>query len=83
MFFYEATIMVFAACLLGILVGTTVGYTMVLQEQLFMPISLTIWFPWLATFEILVLSITCAFFATFGPASQIVKRPIASIFRIM
>ena len=83
LFFYEASIMVISACLLGILVGTTVGYTMVLQEQLFMPVTLVIWFPWLATFEILGLSIICAFFATFGPASQIVKKPIASIFRIM
>ena len=32
LFFYEASIMVISACLLGILVGTTVGYTMVLQE---------------------------------------------------
>ena len=30
LFFYEATILVFSACLLGVLVGTTVGYTMVL-----------------------------------------------------
>ena len=36
LFFYEATILVFSACLLGVLVGTTVGYTMVLQENLFM-----------------------------------------------
>ena len=40
LFFYEAAIMVMAACLLGVLVGTIVGYTMVLQEQLFMPIAL-------------------------------------------
>ena len=30
LFFYEVAIMVFAACLLGIIVGTTVGYTMAL-----------------------------------------------------
>ena len=30
LFFYEAAILVFAACLMGVLVGTTVGYTMVL-----------------------------------------------------
>ena len=83
LFFYETSILVMAACLLGVLVGTIVGYTMVLQEQLFMPIDLQIWFPCLATIEILGLSLVCAFFATFGPASQIVKKPIASIFRIM
>ena len=40
LFFYEAAILVFSACLLGILVGTTVGYTMVLQENLFMQTDL-------------------------------------------
>ena len=30
LFFYEAAILVFAACLMGVLVGTTVGYTMIL-----------------------------------------------------
>ena len=40
LFFYEATILVFSACLLGVLVGTTVGYTMVWQENLFMQTDL-------------------------------------------
>ena len=40
LFFYEAAILVFSACLMGVLVGTTVGYTMVLQENLFMQTTL-------------------------------------------
>ena len=40
LFFYEAAILVFAACLMGVLVGTTVGYTMLLQENLFMQTTL-------------------------------------------
>lgn len=31
LYFYEALVLVFAACLLGILIGTIVGYTMMLQ----------------------------------------------------
>ena len=34
LYFYEALIVVFAACLMGILVGTTVGFTMMLQMNL-------------------------------------------------
>ena len=83
LFFYEAVILVFAACLLGVLVGTTVGYTMVLQENLFMETDLDIFVPWKSTLEILLISIVCAFFATFGPTSDLVRRPIASIFRIL
>ena len=83
LFFYEAVILVFSACLLGILVGTTVGYTMVLQENLFQQTYLELWIPWKATLEILLISIFCAFLATFGPSSELVRKPIASIFRII
>ena len=46
LFFYEAAILVFAACLMGVLVGTTLGYTMVLQENLFTNTTVSIWIPW-------------------------------------
>ena len=82
-FFYEALILVFASCLLGIFVGTLVGYTMTLQENLFMHTKSDFVFPWKATLEILVLSILCSFGATFGPSSQLLRKQIAAIFRIM
>ena len=31
LYFYEALLLVFASCLLGILIGVLVGFTMVLQ----------------------------------------------------
>jgi putative ABC transport system permease protein len=31
LYFYEALVLVFAACTLGVMVGTTVGYTITLQ----------------------------------------------------
>ena len=39
LFFYEALILVFASCLLGVFVGTVVGFTMTLQENLFLNTS--------------------------------------------
>ena len=34
LYFYEALIVVFAACVMGVLVGTTVGFSMMLQMNL-------------------------------------------------
>ena len=46
LFFYEALTMVFAACVLGVIVGLIVGYTMVLQQVLFLKITMPFFFPW-------------------------------------
>ena len=82
LYFYEALILVFASCMLGIIIGTAVGFTMALQQNLFLKTQLKLFFPWYQTAEIFGLSIICAFFATFGPATQIVSKQISSIFRI-
>ena len=36
LYFYEALILVFASCMLGVFVGTAMGYTMIMQQNLFM-----------------------------------------------
>jgi len=46
LYFYEAVILVFASCLLGIMVGIAIGYTMTLQQVLIMHIDLQFFFPW-------------------------------------
>ena len=83
LFFYEALILVFASCMLGVFVGVSIGFTMILQQNLFLSRVDSFFFPWYQTIEILILSVICAFFATVGPASQLVAKPIASIFRII
>ena len=68
LYFYEALILVFASCMLGILIGMIVGITMVMQQDLFLARAFQFYFPWKQTIEIFILSVICAFFATFGPA---------------
>jgi len=45
LYFYEATILVFASCLLGIMIGIIVGYTMTLQQVLIMHKDFQFYFP--------------------------------------
>jgi len=82
LYFYEALVVVFAACLNGILVGTIVGYAMMLQMNLLMDQTSSFFFPWVQLLEIFVLSLLCAFFSTFGPATKVTSKQIASIFRM-
>ena len=36
LYFYESVVLIFASCLLGVMIGLLVGYTMTLQQVLFM-----------------------------------------------
>jgi len=45
LFFYEALILVLSACLLGMMIGLTVAYTMALQMNLFMGTETKLDFP--------------------------------------
>ena len=69
LYFYEAIVLVFAACCLGILIGTCVSYTFLLQINIQAGVNVVFIFPWVQTLEIFALSIVCAFFSTFGPTT--------------
>ena len=69
LYFYEALVLVFASCMLGVLVGIVIGYTMMLQQNLLLQTFDLFFFPYKQVALILGLSIICAFFATFGPTT--------------
>jgi len=74
LYFYEAFILVIASCLLGVMIGTIVGFTMVLQRVVFTNIPIIFYFPWRQFAMIMVVSVFCAFLSTWGPTSQLMKR---------
>ena len=81
LFFYEAFVLVLSACILGVFTGSTIGFTMSMQQTVLTGIPLKFVFPWNQLWLILALSILLAFLATFGPATQITRQEIAQIFR--
>ena len=83
LYFYESLVLVISSCLLGVLVGTAVGYTMLLQFNLFLNATVEPFFPWGQFVLVLLISIVCAFFSTWGPASNLTNRSIAGIFRMV
>ena len=81
LYFYEALLLVLASCIQGIFIGMSVGFTMVLQQALFMKLQVVFFFPGMATLEILGLSIICAFLSTCGPTSRLGRKSISSLYR--
>ncbi len=82
LYIYEAFILVLSASLMGILIGTMVGYTMTIQQTTFQKIPLEFFFPYTQFIMVLLMSILCAFLSTFGPARALLKKQIASILRM-
>ena len=83
LYFYESLVLVISSCILGVLIGTIVGYTMLLQFNLFLNQEVSTYFPWYQFLLVLVLSILCAFFSTWGPARSLTNRSVSGIFRMV
>lgn len=82
LYFYEAFVLVFVSCLMGVLIGVSIGYTMKLQQQILIQMSLTFVFPGVQIGVIFLASILCAFLATWGPTTLLTSKQIAVIFRL-
>lgn len=82
LYFYEAFILVFVSCLMGMLIGIMLGLSFALQEAVLLDIETKFVFPSIQLGIIFLCSLICAFFATFGPATQLTKKEIALIFKI-
>ena len=83
LYFYESLVLVLSSCTLGVLIGTVVGYTMILQFNLFLHATVEIFFPWSQFLLVVLLSILCAFFSTWGPTANLTNKTIAGIFRLV
>jgi ABC-type antimicrobial peptide transport system permease subunit len=83
LYFYEALVLVFSSCVLGVGIGCIVGETMLLQQNLFLGLHLAFVFPWQEFVLIFGLSMFCAWISTYAPATSLTNRQIASIFRLV
>ena len=74
MYIYEAFLLVFASSMLGIFIGTSVGWTMVLQRVLFLQLPLEFYFPYWQTLAVFLVAIICAFASSCAPAKNLLKK---------
>ena len=74
-YLWESFTLVFAASLMGLVVGTVVAYTMLLQNSLFTQLPLPFTFPYMQLVIIVGTSGFCAFFASYGPVKALLSMP--------
>ncbi len=82
LYVYEAFALVLSSSILGVMIGTIVGYTMVLQQVVFTAIPVEFFFPWPQFLVVIAMSFICAAMSTLGPTYQLVRNDIAQIFRM-
>ena len=77
LYLYEALILVFSSSMLGLLIGTSVGITLSMQQALYSNTDIIFYFPWKQALFIFFLSIVCAFFSTWGPTTTLTNKQIS------
>ena len=75
MYMWEAFVVVLAASILGLVVGTIVAYTLLQQNALMTQLPLPFVFPFAQLVIMAILSAVCAFFASFGPVRALLSLP--------
>jgi ABC-type antimicrobial peptide transport system permease subunit len=78
---YEAFVLVLASSLLGILIGTVVGYMVLLQRFLFTQLPIPFVIPTQLLIVVFVCSILFGALAAFGPIKRVLSNPVVNIIR--
>jgi ABC-type antimicrobial peptide transport system permease subunit len=72
---WEAFVLVISASLLGVIVGTVVAYSMMLQNSLLTQVPLKFEFPVFQLATVLVVSMICSVLASYGPIAYLLNLP--------
>ena len=70
-----------SSSLLGVLIGTAVGYTMTIQRSLYTQLPIPFVFPTGIMEVIGISSVVFAVLASIGPITYLLRMPIVSIMR--
>lgn len=77
----EAFVLVFSSAFAGIVIGTMVAWTMVLQRILFVQLPIPFVFPWPIMIIVLIVSAFSALASSLAPIHRLVGKPIVYLFR--
>ncbi|EFA79184.1 DUF214 family protein [Heterostelium album PN500] len=82
-YIYESFVLVFSSSILGVIIGSLVGWTMILQRVLFTQLPIPFVFPWVLLIIIFICSILFSFISAFGPIRKVLNQQVVSIMRIV
>jgi len=80
-YIYEAIIIVLSSSLLGIIIGSVVGYTMVIQRILFTQLPLAFVFPYDIVVVVGISSVVLGFISSFGPIHFLLRMTTVELMR--
>mmetsp|Transcript_12407 Transcript_12407/g.19118 ORF Transcript_12407/g.19118 Transcript_12407/m.19118 type:complete len:116 (-) Transcript_12407:283-630(-) len=81
LYIWESFILVISASLMGLFIGTAIGWTMGLQQVLFTQLPLPFNFPWLLLGVVVVTAFLTSIIASFGPVLSLVRMHPVGILR--
>jgi ABC-type lipoprotein release transport system permease subunit len=81
-YMYEAFTLVFSSSVMGMIIGSFVGYTMVIQQALFTQRPLEFHFSGYLLLGVFLSSILGALVASLGPVRNVLGRSVVSVMRI-
>lgn len=77
----EAFVLIFTSCIIGIMVGTLVSFTMILQQIMFTNLPITFVFPYTKLFYLFIISIISGILSTIIPAKIMLSQSIANMLK--
>ena len=80
-FIYEAFVLVAAAAISGIFIGTIISYTMSLQNTLITELPIDFIFPWQIVLMVFGLAMIFSFLSSFFPIYNLLKMPIVGVLK--
>lgn len=80
-FMYESFLVIFAASVIGLIIGTVVACLITAQFYMFLELPFSLKFPWLLVFMLLMLAYSTTYFAVAYPMRGVNKRQIAGVIK--
>ena len=80
-YIFECFILIFSSSIIGLIIGTFISWTMILQRIIFTNLPLSFTFPTFHFIIIFIISTFGAILTTFFPARKIIKMQISEIYR--
>mmetsp|Transcript_35818 Transcript_35818/g.26608 ORF Transcript_35818/g.26608 Transcript_35818/m.26608 type:complete len:135 (-) Transcript_35818:20-424(-) len=81
LFYYEAFVLVLASALLGLVIGTFIGYCLMYLLTLLEGVPMFFPFPLVQLLMIFAVTIVCAIISVYAPAKQLLAKSIADLFK--
>jgi len=80
-YIYESIVLILTSCMMGVCIGTFLGWAMVEQRKLITQLPLPLQFPWTLLMLVFVFSIILGTISSFSPIRKLLNNPVVKLLR--